>query len=178
MKIVVIGPIFVNVNFYLDELFDVLGTNFGCAKSVYCSEAMNFAKKASADNDVIFLSSVDTEAEVFILKKLESFGINTQYMSHEAHGTGFKVTFTDLGPHCIHSYPSLTCVNERLRTCGDEILNDADAVVLSYIDPEIVEICKAHRVRMYWLKDEFNSDRIDDSDWSVIKDLPDAEVLL
>ena len=174
MNVVVFGPVFVNVMIHVDGVFDEMGSNKGTVETSYSSEAVEIAIKLAKNNDVTFVSSLDTQADVYIRRKLKTHNINTEYIAYEQGGLGFKIQFDDPEDRVaeIMHYPSMKNVTRDLEIHEDEIFGNADAVIIYEIDPQIVELCKKHRVSIYRIPNEVYEDRMDDDDLLLIKDIP------
>ena len=85
---------YVNVKIDVEGSFDEAGSNTGRANTTYGSIFLTFAEALSDGNEVTFFTSLDTQAQVYILRKLRKHNINTDYIVHSDHGTGFNIEFT------------------------------------------------------------------------------------
>ena len=170
MKIGVLGPVYVNVKIDVEGSFDETGSNTGRASTTYGSIFLTLAEALSDDNEVTFFTSLDTQAQVYILRKLRKHNINTDYIVHSDHGTGFNIEFT-VGSEIkkIESACYLQPAVESIKLHEDEIFNDIELMVISNLNSEIIELCRKHSVPVIWLTDKEDIDYLDDSDLPLAK---------
>lgn len=172
MKIVIVGSVYVNVNIKLSTDFDPLGSNKGEAETSYSSESIELAKKlADNGNEVIFISSIDTQCEPYVIRMLKAHNINCKYMCYEPNGTGFVVNFIDSDVHTISSFARCSNVLQVIKDNKDDIFENASALILDYIDGNILGLSKSYKVPVYLLQDELASSEfdVDDSEFNKFK---------
>ncbi len=172
MKIGIFGSVYVNVKIQLEGEFDRLGSNEGHAVTCYSSPSVELAKLLSADNEVLFLTSLGTEAEVYIRRLLKKYNINPEYSTYQLHGTGFYIEFEngDERPH-ITGVPNLSSAIENIKLHEEAIFNNLDVMVTGYLDEDVINLCKKHKVPVYLLEDEGDVDLecLDDSDADLLR---------
>lgn len=172
MKIVIVGSVYVNVNIKLSTDFDPLGSNKGEVETSYSSDSIELAKKlADEGNEVIFISSIDTQCEPYVIRMLKAHNIDCKYMCYEPNGTGFVVNFVDSDIHTVSSFARCSNVLQVIKDNKDDIFENTSALILDYIDGNILALSKSHEVPVYLLQDEpasFEFD-IDDAEFKKVK---------
>lgn len=170
MKIGVFGPVFVKININLSLPFDQF-SNQGTARTTYSSASLEVAEKLSKDNDVLFFTSLDTEASIPIIRFLRSKNILTDYISYESHGTGFFIQYTDSGlVRDIISYPSITNAVSQMKLHEEAIFNQMDAMILAELDESVIEMCRRNNVRMFVITEDIDMD-LEEEDPEIVKDV-------
>lgn len=161
MKIAILGPVFINVKFELDGEFNPLGPNEGKATMTYSGPYVELAKKLSEDNDVTFISSLDTQASVFIKKYLSTYNIDVRNIAYEPNGTAFNIHFNN-GSEFRSGYSLNNAVN-RFQLRKDHLIEDlgVEIVIISDLFPEVIDICKSNNIRVVWFAEQSDIDRAD-----------------
>ena len=163
------------MNIKLSTGFDPLGSNKGEAETSYSSNSIELAKKlASEGNEVIFISSIDTQCEPYVIRMLKANNINCKYICYEPNGTGFVVNFVDSDVHTISSFARCSNILQVIKDNKDDIFENASALILDHIDSDILDLSKSHKVPVYLLQDELASSEFDedDSEFKKFKSVP------
>lgn len=159
MGIVVIGAVFVDVKGYPDAAFVPTGRNAGRVEQVHGGVGRNVAEDiANCELRPTFVSLVDqsgTGADV--IRKLNSHKVNTSYMRETRDGMGtWLAVFDNDGDVAasISKRPNLLPIADILDQQGDEIIANADSVILEIdIDKEIVKrtfkLAKKHNKKVF-----------------------------
>ncbi len=145
MGIVVIGAVFVDIKGYPESNFIPNGRNVGRVEQVHGGVGRNVAEDiANCELRPTFVSLVDksgTGADV--IRKLKSHRVNTDYMRQTRDGMGsWLAVFDNDGDVCasISKRPNLLPITDILDQYGDEIISNADSVIVEIdIDKEIVK---------------------------------------
>ena len=145
MGIVVIGAVFVDVKGYPESVFVPTGRNVGRVEQVHGGVGRNVAEDiANCELRPTFVSLVDqsgTGADV--IRKLKNHKVNTDYIRETRDGMGtWLVIFDNDGDVAasISKRPDLLPIADILDQHGDEIIRDADSVIIEIdVDKEIVK---------------------------------------
>lgn len=172
MRIGVFGPVFLNVSIDIEGSFDPFGKNTGLSSTNYSSRCLSLATPLASDNDVVFFSTLDTGAEPYILRMVASEGINTDYIATQPQGLGFKVVFNGSEKVTLTSCPSLSAAVDRMKL-NPEVIDSLDAMIIDDLNRDVIDLCKEHHVKVFWLGDENYIEGVgqDDIDADLIKDL-------
>lgn len=190
MNVAIFAPIFVTVKIKLDNKFNHIGSNAGQAITCYGGEAFDLATKLSVNNHVTYVTSIDSEADVDIVANCKYHDINVDYIVYEKGGTGYSIQFTgpdndDISQTITH-YPTLTAAKRNMMCAASvhALFDRIDAMVITDIDKDIIAICKAYGVKVFWLiegkdlecADDFELDLIDAHEVTVISSTDYQEV--
>ena len=159
MGIVVIGAVFVDIKGYPEANFIPTGRNVGRVEQVHGGVGRNVAEDiANCELRPTFVSLVDeTGAGTDVLRKLRSHKVNTNYIRQTRDGMGaWLAVFDNDGDVCasISKRPNLLPIADILDQQGDEIIRDADSVIIEIdIDKEIVKrtfkLAKKYNKKVY-----------------------------
>ena len=159
MGIVVIGAVFVDIKGYPDGAFIPTGRNAGRVEQVHGGVGRNVAEDiANCELRPTFVSLVDQSGSgVDVIRKLKSHKVNTDYIWQTRDGMGtWLAVFDRDGDVCasISKRPNLMPILDILEKHGDEIISQADSVILEIdIDKEIVKqvfkLAKKHNKKVY-----------------------------
>ncbi len=171
MRIGVFGAVYVNVRIRVDGKFDELGMNEGHAVTSYSSQCVELAKKLSIENEVIFLTSLDTETEIYVLRLLKKYGIDTQYCTCGSHGMGFHIEFEDDDKReaTIAGHPDLSGSVEMAKRFEDEIFEKLDIMITDEIDEDFIGLCEKHKVPVFIIAEESDLELMDDADVELLR---------
>ena len=145
MGIVVIGAVFVDIKGYPESNFIPSGRNAGRVEQVHGGVARNVAEDiANCELRPTFVSLVDhsgTGADV--IRKLRDHKVNTDYIRRTRDGMGtWLAVFDNDGDvySSISKRPDLLPIADILDEKGDEIISNADSIVIEIcVDKEIVK---------------------------------------
>ena len=145
MGIVVIGAVFVDIKGYPESNFIPSGRNAGRVEHVHGGVARNVVEDiANCELRPTFVSLVDksgTGADV--VRKLRDHKVNTDYIRSTRDGMGtWLAVFDNDGDvySSISKRPDLLPIADILDEQGDEIISNADSIVIEIcVDKEIVK---------------------------------------
>ena len=145
MGIVVIGAVFVDVKGYPDYAFIPAGRNAGRVERVHGGVGRNVAEDiANCELRPTFVSLVDESGDgIDVINKLNNHKVNTRYMRRTRDGMGTWLAVFDNDGDVVASIskrPNLLPIVDILNEYGDEIISNADSVIVEIdIDKEIVK---------------------------------------
>ena len=145
MGIVVIGAVFVDIKGYPESNFIPSGRNAGRVEQVHGGVARNVAEDiANCELRPTFVSLVDESGTgLDVVRKLNDHKVNTRYIRTVRDGMGtWLAVFDNDGDvfASISKRPDLLPINDILDEQGDEIISQADSIVIEIcIDKEIVK---------------------------------------
>ena len=145
MGIVVIGAVFVDVKGYPEGIYIPGGRNAGIIEHTHGGVGRNVAEDiANVELRPTFVSLVDkTGTGADVVKKLKRHKVNTDYIRATKNGMGtWLAVFDSAGDvqASISRRPDLSPMADILEEHGDEIIRDADSIILELdIDKEIVK---------------------------------------
>lgn len=145
MGIVVIGAVFVDIKGYPESNFVPNGRNVGRVEQVHGGVGRNVAEDiANCELRPTFVSVVDESGTgIDVIRKLKSHKVNTDYIWQTRDGMGsWLAVFDNDGDVCasISKRPNLLPIADILDKHGDEIISNADSVIIEIdIDKEIVK---------------------------------------
>ena len=145
MGIVVIGAVFVDVKGYPDYAFIPAGRNAGRVERVHGGVGRNVAEDiANCELRPTFVSLVDESGDgIDVIHKLNNHKVNTRYMRRTRDGMGTWLAVFDNDGDVVASIskrPNLLPIVDILNEYGDEIISNADSVIVEIdIDKEIVK---------------------------------------
>ena len=135
MAIVVVGAVFVDVKGFPEDLYLPTGRNAGSVEIVHGGVGRNVAEDiANVELRPTFVSVVDESAQgEEVLRKLQKHKVNTDYIRPVPDGMGmWLAVFDNTGDLAgsISKRPHLDPILELLNEKGDEIIRNADSVVI------------------------------------------------
>ena len=135
MAIVVVGAVFVDVKGFPEDLYLPTGRNAGSVEIVHGGVGRNVAEDiANVELRPTFVSVVDESAQgEEVLRKLQKHKVNTDYIRPVPDGMGmWLAVFDNTGDLAgsISKRPNLDPILELLNEKGDEIIRNADSVVI------------------------------------------------
>lgn len=145
MGIVVIGAVFVDIKGYPESNFIPAGRNAGRVEHVHGGVARNVAEDiANCELRPTFVSLVDQSGTgMDVVRKLNDHKVNTSYIrtTRDGMGTWLAVFNNDGDVYAsISKRPDLMPIAQILDEQGDEIISQADSIVLEIcVDKEIVK---------------------------------------
>lgn len=145
MGIVVIGAVFVDIKGYPDANFIPAGRNAGRVEQVHGGVARNVAEDiANCELRPTFVSLVDKGGSgLDVIRKLQDHKVDTRYIREVRDGMGtWLAVFDNDGDvfASISKRPNLMPVLDILEEQGDEIISNADSIVMEIcMDKEIVK---------------------------------------
>ena len=145
MGIVVIGAVFVDIKGHPESNFIPSGRNAGRVEYVHGGVARNVAEDiANCELRPTFVSLVDdTGAGLDVVRKLKDHKVNTNYIrtTRDGMGTWLAVFDNDGDVYAsISKRPDLLPIADILDQYGDEIISQADSIVLEIcVDKEVVK---------------------------------------
>lgn len=145
MGIVVIGAVFVDIKGYPESNFIPSGRNAGRVEQVHGGVARNVAEDiANCELRPTFVSLVDKSGTgLDVIRKLNDHKVNTDYIRTTRDGMGtWLAVFDNDGDvySSISKRPDLLPIADILDEQGDEIISNADSIVIEIcVDKEIVK---------------------------------------
>ena len=145
MGIVVIGAVFVDIKGYPLSSFIPSGRNAGRVEQVHGGVARNVAEDiANVELRPTFVSLVDDSGTgLDVIRKLKDHKVNTDYIRTTRDGMGtWLAVFDNDGDvySSISKRPDLMPIADILDEQGDEIISNADSIVIEIcVDKEIVK---------------------------------------
>ena len=145
MAIVVVGAVFVDVKGYPEDLYLPTGRNAGSVEIVHGGVGRNVAEDiANVELRPTFVSVVDESAQGDeVVRKLARHKVNTSYIRRVPNGMGmWLAVFDNSGDLAgsISKRPDLDAIAATFDEKGDEIVRDADSIVIEVdIGKEIVK---------------------------------------
>lgn len=145
MGIVVIGAVFVDIKGYPEANFIPAGRNAGRVEQVHGGVARNVAEDiANCELRPTFVSLVDNSGTgMDVVRKLNDHKVDTRYIRQTRDGMGtWLAVFDNDGDvfASISKRPDLMPIADILDEHGDEIISNADSIVIEIcIDKEIVK---------------------------------------
>ena len=135
MAIVVVGAVFVDVKGFPEDLYLPTGRNAGSGEIVHGGVGRNVAEDiANVELRPTFVSVVDESAQgEEVLRRLQKHKVNTDYIRPVPDGMGmWLAVFDNTGDLAgsISKRPNLDPILELLNEKGDEIIRNADSVVI------------------------------------------------
>ena len=159
MGIVVIGAVFVDVKGYPDGAFILGGRNAGNVEYTHGGVGRNVAEDiANVELRPTFISLVDTTGTgADVVEKLKDHKVNTNYMRATEDGMGTWLAVFDSNGDVIASIskrPNLLPIADILAEKGDEIMSNADSIILEIdMDKETVKrtfaLAKKYNKKVY-----------------------------
>lgn len=157
--IVVIGATFVDIKGYPLEVYVPNGRNSGTVVEVHGGVSRNVAEDiANVELKPTFVSIVDNSGtSTDVVNKLIRHKINTDYIRRVEGGLGtWLAIFSNEGDviASISRRPDLSEISEILREQGDEIISNADSVVVeidmdSSILKKVFELAEKHNKQVF-----------------------------
>lgn len=145
MAIVVIGAVFLDIKGFPDDIYIPDGRNAGTVKFVHGGVGRNVAEDiGNLELRPRFVSMVDDSPEAAaIIRKLNNHKVNTDYVVTVPNGMGmWLAVFNENGDVAgsISKRPDIQPLRELLKEKGDEIISQADSVIIEIdIDKEIAK---------------------------------------
>lgn len=145
MGIVVIGAVFVDIKGYPESSFIPAGRNVGRVEQVNGGVGRNVAEDvANCELRPTFVSLVDdTGAGADVVRQLQNHRVNTDYIRAVNNGMGtWLAVFNSDGDvaAAISKRPNLMPIADILDQRGDEIIRDADSIIIEIdIEKEVVK---------------------------------------
>jgi pseudouridine kinase len=145
MGIVVIGAVFVDIKGFPGGQYIPQGRNVGWIEQVHGGVSRNVAEDiANVELRPTYVSLVDDNgAGAEVVRKLRSHKVNTDYVRTVKNGMGTWLAVFDHSGDVVGSIsqrPDMTPLLELLEEKGDEIISNAESVVIEIcLDKEIVK---------------------------------------
>ena len=157
MGIVVFGAVFVDIKGYPENTYIPKGRNVGRIIQVHGGVARNVAEDiANIELRPTFVSLVDhTGMGEDVLTSLKNHKINTKYIQKTEDGMGTWIAVFDNDGDVLASIskrPDLKPLKKILEEHGDEIISQADSVIIEFdIEKDVVKM-------IYALADKYHKD--------------------
>ena len=161
MSIVVVGTSFMDVKGFPYDIYMPTGRNVGRVEYVHGGVARNVVEDiANVELRPTYVSIVDdTPLGAAIYQKLKNHKVNMDYVLTEPEGMGtWLAVFDNNGDVAgsISSRPDFTPIMGLLEEKGDEIIENADSVVLQVdlakeIVKKIIDLAKKHDKKLFAL---------------------------
>jgi pseudouridine kinase len=146
MGIVVVGAVFVDIKGYPIAQYIPSGRNAGRVTQVHGGVSRNVAEDiANVELRPTFVSVVDKSGiSDDVINKLQRHKVNTDYILRTEDGLGTWLAVFDNDGDVVASIskrPSLDGIATILEEHGDEIIKDADSIVVEIdMEPKILNI--------------------------------------
>lgn len=157
--IVVLGAVFVDVKGFPDESYIPDGRNVGRIEYVHGGVSRNVVEDiANMELRPTFLGIVDdTALGKDVMDKLTKHKVNTSYMLTKPNGMGtWLAVFDHEGDLAgsISQRPNLLPILDILNEKGDEIISNADSVVIEVdinreIVKKVIDLCEKYEKRLF-----------------------------
>ncbi len=159
MGIVVFGAIIMDIKGYPLDLYIPGGRNVGRVEHVHGGVGRNVVEDiANIELRPTFVSALDdSDLSQNILKKLQRHKVNTDYITTVPNGLGtWLAVFDNTGDvvASITQRPDLSSILDVLKEHGDEIIKNADSIVLE-IDLEKETVKEIYRLAQKYNKKVF-----------------------
>ncbi len=161
MGIVVIGAAFVDIKGFPHNIYIPDGRNVGRIEYIHGGVARNVVEDiANVELRPTYVGIVDdTPLGDAVLQKLKNHKINTDYVLTIPDGMGtWLAVFDNNGDVAgsISKRPNMLPVVELLERKGDEIISQADSVVLECdlnkaLVKKVIELCQKHHKKLFAL---------------------------
>lgn len=161
MGIVVIGAAFVDIKGFPHNIYIPDGRNVGRIEYIHGGVARNVVEDiANVELRPTYVGIVDdTSLGDAVLQKLKNHKINTDYVLTIPDGMGtWLAVFDNNGDVAgsISKRPNMLPVVELLERKGDEIISQADSVVLECdlnkaLVKKVIELCQKHHKKLFAL---------------------------
>ncbi|MBP3399083.1 MAG: carbohydrate kinase family protein [Erysipelotrichaceae bacterium] len=161
MGIVVIGAAFVDIKGFPHDIYIPNGRNVGRIEYIHGGVARNVVEDiANIELRPTYVGIVDdTPLGDAVLQKLKNHKINTDYVLTIPDGMGtWLAVFDNNGDVAgsISKRPNMLPVVDLLERKGDEIISQADSVVLECdlnkaLVKKVIELCKKHNKKLFAL---------------------------
>ena len=161
MSIVVVGTSFMDVKGFPYDIYMPTGRNVGRVEYVHGGVARNVVEDiANVELRPTYVSIVDdTPLGAAIYQKLKNHKVNMDYVLTEPEGMGtWLAVFDNNGDVAgsISSRPDFTPIMGLLEEKGDEIIENADSVVLQVdlakeIVKKVIDLAKKHNKKLFAL---------------------------
>ena len=161
MGIVVIGAAFVDIKGFLHNIYIPDGRNVGRIEYIHGGVARNVVEDiANIELRPTYVGIVDdTPLGDAVLQKLKNHKINTDYVLTIPDGMGtWLAVFDNNGDVAgsISKRPNMLPVVDLLERKGDEIISQADSVVLECdlnksLVKKVIELCQKHNKKLFAL---------------------------
>ena len=161
MSIVVVGTSFMDVKGFPYDIYMPTGRNVGRVEYVHGGVARNVVEDiANVELRPTYVSIVDdTPLGAAIYQKLKNHKVNMDYVLTEPEGMGtWLAVFDNNGDVAgsISSRPDFTPIMGLLEEKGDEIIENADSVVLQVdlakeIVKKVIDLAKKHDKKLFAL---------------------------
>lgn len=145
MGIVVIGAVFVDIKGFPDGAFIPTGRNAGTVIQIHGGVGRNVAEDiANCELRPTFVSLVDHSGiSADVVTKLKNHKVNTDYIRVTDNGLGTWLAVFDSNGDVFASVskrPDLRPIGDILDQYGDEIIRDADSIIIEIdIDKSVVK---------------------------------------
>lgn len=145
MGIVVIGAVFVDIKGFPDGAFIPTGRNAGTVIQIHGGVGRNVAEDiANCELRPTFVSLVDHSGiSADVVSKLKNHKVNTDYIRVTDNGLGTWLAVFDSNGDVFASVskrPDLRPIGDILDQYGDEIIRDADSIIIEIdIDKSVVK---------------------------------------
>ena len=159
MGIVVIGAVFVDIKGFPETALNPSGKNAGNVVQIHGGVGRNVAEDiANVELRPTFVSLVDQSGTgIDVIQKLKNHRVNTDYIRATRDGMGtWLAVFDNDGDvaAAISKRPNLLPIADILEQQGDEIIRDADSIIIEIdMDKEIVKstlkLAKKYNKRVY-----------------------------
>lgn len=157
--IVVLGAVFVDVKGFPEESYIPDGRNVGHIEYVHGGVSRNVVEDiANMELRPTFLGIVDdTALGKDVMEKLAKHKVNTSYMLTKPNGMGtWLAVFDHEGDLAgsISQRPNLLPILDILNEKGDEIISNADSVVIEVdinreIVKKVIDLCEKYNKRLF-----------------------------
>ena len=154
MPIVVVGNVFVDIKGFPDNKYIPAGRNAGSVEIVHGGVGRNVVEDiANVELRPRFVSMVDDTAEgAEVIRKLKNHKVDTRFVTSVPDGMGMWLAVFDESGNLagsISKMPDVTRLEQALKDCDDELVKNADAVVVEYDTSEEIACLSCELARKY-----------------------------
>lgn len=159
MGIVVIGDVFIDVKGFSTSTYIPYGRNQGTIEHIHGGVGRNVAEDiANVELEPTFVGMVDDDSVgESVINKLKRHKVDTRYMKKVKNGMGTWLAVFDHNGDVVASIskrPDHGPLNRMIEEHGDEIVRDADSIVIEIdMDREIVKkvfaLAKKYQKKVY-----------------------------
>lgn len=159
MGIVVIGDVFIDVKGFSTSTYIPYGRNQGTIEHIHGGVGRNVAEDiANVELEPTFVGMVDDDSVgESVINKLKRHKVDTRYMKKVKNGMGTWLAVFDHNGDVVASIskrPDHGPLNRMIEEHGDEIVRDADSIVIETdMDREIVKkvfaLAKKYQKKVY-----------------------------
>lgn len=170
MRIGVIGSVNFNIAMTMNSDFDPSSISSGTFEMSLGGPHVEFCEKLIAEgNEVFLITSLNFQDFASVKKVLRTRGIRTDYVAMEHNGLGmlFNLSWHNVEDGTTIRRPigwSMSSVIELLSENGAAVFDNLDKVIVTSLDPKIIDLCQKYQLDLYLYADDIDESTLDDVD--------------